>query len=622
MKNNFESVLSQYLARRSFIKKLGLGAAAYTLAGCTDSSTSAPEEITSEAITRDTSLTFKALPHDLDGTLTVADDYLAQVLIRWGDPIFPNLGDFDPQALDAAEQLKRFGFNNDFIGFVPMPLGSNESDSGLLVVNHEYTIPPLMFPGSPKDSTLSIEQVATDIAAHGLSVIEIKKQDGGAWEVVLDSSYNRRITPETPMRITGPAAGSERLQSLVSSDGVHTLGTYGNCAGGVTPWGTILTGEENVDGYFYGDVDNVPEAENYQRFGHYQRKNWGVHRERWNLEKNPQEMLHVGWIVEIDPFDPESKPKKRTALGRFKHEGANVLINSDGRAVAYSGDDQRFEYIYKFVSKNRFIEGDREANMNLLEEGTLFVAKFEADGHLLWLPLVFGVNGLDAGNGFNSQADIALDTRKAADIVGATKMDRPEDVDINKVNGRVYAMLTNNTLRTAEQKDEANPRAHNSHGQVIEFWPADGDHSSERFTWDMFLLAGKPGKDKTQYHPDLGEHGWLSCPDNCAFDNKGNIWIATDGAEKSGIADGVWACEVDGPNRALTKRFLRTPMGAELCGPFFTPDNLNFFVSVQHPAGDSTFEKPDTRWPDFREDMPPRPAVVVITHKDGKVVGS
>lgn len=620
----FEEVLDRFVARRTFLRSSALLGAAITLPACgtrEDSAKTVPNPDASAGSVTPGTLSFKELEHGLDETLAVADAYETQVLIRWGDPVFDGLATFDPHQLDADEQRQRFGFNNDFIGFVSLPAGSNRSDHGLLVVNHEYVNSKLMHPGSPLGWDLSEAQVEKEIAAHGLSVIEIKRE-GDAWKVITDSRFNRRIHPETPMAITGPAKGSERLKTAISKDGVHTLGTYGNCAGGVTPWGTILTGEENVDGYFMGNVDSSPEAENYHRFDVTTYKNWGQHKARWNIEKSPNELLHVGWVVEIDPYDPESVPKKRSSLGRMKHEGCNVYINSDRRVVAYTGDDERFEYIYKFVSEHEYDPGNRQANLDLLDKGTLYVARFDDNGELHWLSLVYGEGPLTEANGFFSQADVSLDTRKAADLVGATPMDRPEDVEVNPHNGHVYAMLTNNSERKSEQVDLANPRAHNNHGQILEFWPETGDHSAEMFQWDLFLLAGDPAKVATKYHAGISPSGWLSCPDNCAFDRLGNLWIATDGAEKSGVADGLWATEVSGEAKTLTKRFLRTPRGAELCGPFFTPDSENLFVSIQHPGDAGSFDKPDTHWPDFSDDMPARPAVVVITKKGGGRIGS
>jgi len=608
----FAAVLARSLRRREF---LGWG---MTLGGAMRSLAAVAE--TSEA----TTLSFTEVEQGLDAQLTIPPGYRVQVLLRWGDPLFSTAPAFAFAHQSAAVQEQQFGFNNDFIGFLSLPFGSQSSDHGLLVVNHEYTDSTLMFPTGPQSHELDRAQVDIEIAAHGLSVVEIRRDRDGQWRVVRDSAYNRRLTPLTPMLLSGPAAGHERLRTLYSQDGRHTLGTYGNCAGGVTPWGTILTGEENVDAYFCGELAGLPEAENYARFGmELNGRSWGHHYPRWDLAQNPQEPLHVGWIVEIDPFDPNSVPKKRTALGRCKHEGCNVFVDAEGTVVAYSGDDSRFEYLYKFVCARRFDPADRAANLDLLDEGTLYVARFEDDNTLHWLPLIHGEGPLTAANGFHSQGDVVIDLRKAADLVGATKMDRPEDVEVNPVTGHVYAMLTNNSQREPAQVDAVNPRARNEHGQIVEFWPESGRHADTVFRWELFLVAGDPAREPfTLYHPKLGPNGWLSCPDNCAFDGFGNLWIATDGAEDSGVADGVWATEVSGSHRALTKRFLRAPIGAEICGPFFTPDNTSFFCAVQHPGQDSALQAPSTRWPDFDPNLPPRPAVVVITKEDGGRVGS
>ncbi len=608
----FSDVLLRRMNRRGV---LGLGAGA-SMAGLCAFTACAAEGTPA-------SLTFTEVPHGIDEQLTVPDGYQYQVLLRWGDPIMDGAPAFDLHKQSRVSQEQQFGYNNDFIGFVPLPAGSGSSSRGLLVVNHEYTDASLMFADAPAANALSLEQTEVEIAAHGLSVVEIRRE-GENWQVVTDSGFNRRITPLTPMRFTGPAAGSPRLHTLDSDDGIKTWGTYGNCAGGVTPWGTILTGEENVDAYFSGIAENTDEAENYRRFGMgLNRRSWGLHFPRWDLVQNPHEALHVGWIVEIDPFDPDSVPMKRSGLGRMKHEGCNIHVGEDGTVVAYTGDDARFEYLYKFVSANRYDPDNRSANMTLLAEGILHVAQFNEDGTLRWLPMIYGEGPLTRDNGFNSQGDVLIDARKAADLLGATKMDRPEDVDVNEVTGHVFAMLTNNSQRTAEQIDAVNPRAANGNGQIVEFWPESGNHADETFRWELFLLAGNPAEDDfTAYHPGTSENGWLSCPDNCAFDNLGNIWIATDGAEGKGIADGVWAAETQGEHRALTRRFLRTPVGAELCGPFFTPDNETLFCAVQHPGQGSGWNNPDTRWPDFDVAMPPRPAVVAITKTGGGRIGS
>ena len=609
----FNQVLQQRLTRRSL---LGVGAAVGV-------GSALPLQALASSKGKGSGLAFAEVPQGRDQHLTVAQDHQFQILIRWGDPIFSDAPEFDPQQQTAAKQERQFGFNNDFVGFLPLPLGSNNSDHGLLAVNHEYASADMMFPDSPSETGLNLQQVDVDIAAHGLSVIEIKRVENH-WQVVKGSPFSRRITPLTPMQHTGPAAGSQRMKTAISSDGVHTLGTYGNCAGGVTPWGTVLTGEENVDAMFAGDFSQAEERATLERFGMRVEpsKSWAKHYDRWDLSKSPNESLHVGWIVEIDPYDPNSVPKKRTSLGRCKHEGCNVFINKDGHVVAYTGDDAKFEYVYKFVSANKYEPNNRSANMDLLEEGTLYCARFEDDGTLQWLPMIYGQGPLTAKNGFQNQGDVSIDSRKAADLLGATPMDRPEDVEVNPVTGSVFVMLTKNDSREAGKTDGANPRANNRAGQIVELIAPEGDHTQSQFHWDMFLLAGERNDPSTNYHTKTSADGWLACPDNCAFDSEGNIWIATDGAEGFGVADGIWATAVAGPNRQLTKRFLRTPIGAELCGPFFTPDDETLFCSVQHPGNGSSFAQPNTRWPDFDEKLPPRSSVVAITRKGGGRVGS
>ncbi len=579
--------------------------------------------------------TFKEISHGIDQAEAVADGYQAITLIRWGDPVEADAPEFDPMNQTAEAQAKQWGYNNDFIGYMPLPAGSDSADNGLLCVNFEYTDTHLMFPGL-KDGQLdkvTKEQCDIEIAAHGHGVIEIKR-DGDTWGVVKDSPYNRRIsTLTTEMVVSGPAAGSDRLKTNSDDTGTKVIGTLNNCAGGKTPWGTILLAEENFHQYFGGDPEQTAEARNYKRYGlkPQSRYAWWRHHDRFNVEKDPNEPNKFGWMVEFNPYDPQSVPVKRTALGRFKHEGADAVINKDGRVVVYSGDDQRFDYVYKFVSNGRYDPARGAANGDLLDNGTLFVGKFEADGKLTWLPLVWGTGPLTAENDFHSQADVLIETRRAADLVGATPMDRPEDVEHNPASGIVYMNLTNNAKRGEDQTDVVNPRGPNPTGHIVEMLPPgeaaeDRDHAAQTFTWDIFILAGDPSNPEhgAKYHPETSQNGWFGSPDNMAFDKEGRIWIATDGAAKVGTADGVWAADTQGPGRALPRYFYRTPLGAELCGPEFNTDCTAYFAAVQHPADtkESTFDNPSTRWPDFADGMPPRPSVQVIVKKGGGVIGT
>ena len=569
------------------------------------------------------SLTFRELAHTLDERQHVAEGYDMQVVIRWGDPVLADAPAFDPDNLTAAAQEKQFGYNNDYLGLYPLPYGGRGGDRFLLVANHEYVNPQLMFAGLKSEHEKIRAQAEVEMAAVGGSVVEIVRE-GGTWKVVPDSKFNRRLSVNTPMEVSGPAAGHDLLKTSADPDGRKVLGTLNNCAGGSTPWGTWLTCEENFNAFFGGDTAKLdPKVVKRYGLGH-SAYGWEHHAERFDMGKEPNESNRFGWVVEIDPYEPGTPPVKRTALGRVKHEGCTYALAKDGRVVLYTGDDERFEYVYRFVTARPWNPTDRAANRNLLDEGTLSVARFDADGKVEWLPLVHGQGPLTAENGFASQADILIKTRLAASLLKPTPMDRPEDIETNPVNGRVYVVLTNNSRRKPDEVDKANPRARNEHGHILEIAPKDGDHGSSEGTWSIFLLAGRPGHDAgARYHRATSEQGWLSCPDNIAFDSKGRIWIVTDGApEAAGVADGVYGADTMGHGRALTRCFYQASTAAEVCGPIFTPDDRTFFLAVQHPGEGSTFDKPSTRWPDFKDGMPPRPAVVAITKKSGGTIGS
>ena len=625
-------IIAARFSRRGFLKgSLAVSAIAVTVSPL--ALMSADEARAAEG---GSAFTFDEVEAGIDDKHHVAAGYDADVLLRWGDPLFADAPDFDPARQTAAAQARQFGYNNDFVGYIPLE-GSPEH--GLLVVNHEYTNPHLMFPGIVKVvekdgkkalelAPLSKDQVDIEMAAHGGTIVEIRKE-GGKWQVVRDGKLNRRVTVNTEMALSGPVAGHDRVKTNADPSGAKVFGTVNNCAGGVTPWGTYVMAEENIHGYFSGALpEGHKETENYKRLGIPEGSyEWGAHYDRFDLAKEPNEANRFGWIVEVDVADPNSTPKKRTALGRFKHEGAESIVARDGRVVFYLGDDERFDYVYKFVTAGKFDPANPAANKDLLDEGTLHVARFAEDGGVEWLPIVFGQGPLTAENGFASQADVLIETRRAADLLGATKMDG--------VNGKVYVMLTNNTKRKDDQVDAANPRAKNAFGHMIEIAEDGGDFAATKGKWEVLLKCGDPSVADVgaSFSTATTANGWFGMPDNCAVDSAGRLWVATDGnnAKETGRTDGLWAVDTEGPARATSKLFFRVPVGAEMCGPQFAPDDKTAFVAVQHPGDGGTdwepfgrpsyYEDLSTRWPDFKPDMPVRPAVVAITKQDGGKIG-
>ncbi len=478
------------------------------------------------------------------------------------------------------------------------------------------------------------ETVAVERASVGHSIIEVKRA-GGAWSVVADSPYARRLHADSDMEIAGPARGHARMKTAIDPDGFLVKGTFQNCAGGVTPWGTILTAEENVQNYFSGAPSDLlathpREAASAESFGVGGRTwLWSKFDPRFDINAAPHELNRFGWIVEIDPYDPRSTPKKRTALGRFRHEAATIVARDGLPVVAYMGDDQSFEFVYKFVSARAYVANDHAANADILDEGTLYVAQFRDDGVGEWLPLVHGHGPLTAENGFDDQGDVVIDARRAARLLGATETDRPEDVETDPVTLRTYVALTGGTDR--KEPAPGAPRAPNRRGHILEILAPgeDGarDHARTDFAWDILLLAGHPQAETNArgvYGPGITDAGYFAQPDNLVFDPKGRLWIGTDGADEVGLADGLWGCCITGPERAVTRHFFSVPVGAEMTGPCFTPDGETLFVSVQHPgsvAGGS-FDAPPTRWPAAMDSaMPPRPSVMVITRKGGGPIG-
>jgi secreted PhoX family phosphatase len=606
------------LSRRAALKGMAAGGA-FGLFGCGTMATGAAGADGSAP------LTFAEVGRSTGDNHQVAPGYNAQVLLRQGDPIRRGAPLYRPAQQTADEQEQQFGTDADFIAYMPLPRGSASSARGLLGVNHENCRAPLVFPGNPKQ--LSREQCEVQMAAQGFSIVEIAKS-GNTWSIVENSPNNRRISARTEMRASGPAAGHARMRTSADPSGTRIFGTFNNCAGGTTPWRTILTAEENIQAYFSGNAGQGPEAGARKRHGVTGKgryADWGRYFDRFSLDKEPNEPNRFGWIVEIDPYDPKSTPVKRTALGRGAHECATCAVSHDGRVAVYSGDDARMEYVYKFVT-----QGKAGTSRDLLDVGTLYAARFEANGKMRWLPLVYGQGPLSSANGFHSQADVAIETRRAADLMGATPMDRPEDVEAHPVSGRVYVVMTFNESRKPDQVNPGNPRANNRYGHIIEIVPpvvgGKPDHTATECDWGFFMLGGDPANPAhgARYGSPVSPNGWVAAPDNIAFDPKGRIWISTDGQDDAaGFNDSVYAAATSGPNRGATRCFFTGPRGSEICGPAFTPDGKTLFVAVQHPGDEkgSTFDKPSTRWPDFRGDMPPRSAVVAITRSDGGEIG-
>lgn len=635
-------VIAARYGRRAMLKGMLGTSAATALFGT--SALTAPRQASAASPAAQSRYAFDELAWGNDETHHVAPGYDADILLRWGDPIMAGAPEFDAMNQSAEAQLQQFGYNNDYVGFVPL---NADGTRGLLCVNHEYTNEEVMFPGLGRQDKaefagMTRELIEIEMAAHGGSVVEIVRGADGKWAVVRDGAMNRRISPlNTVMAIDGPAAGHPRMQTSADPSGREVIGTLNNCAGGMTPWGTWLMAEENFHGYFWTDrldaegepdLSGHPQAAQMERYGlpgmWYA---WGKYHDRFNTGKEPNEVNRFGWVVEVDPMDPLSKPVKHTALGRFAHEGAETTLSQDGRLVIYMGDDARFEYVYKYVSDGMVSE-DRAANARLLSKGTLYVARFEADGTHHWLPLVHGQGPLTAENGFASQADVLIDARLAADALGATPMDRPEDAS-PRGDGTAYVMLTNNSKRKAGQTDAANPRPESRFGHIIEIREDGGDHAAASGRWSILVKCGDPGIAEVgaEWHPETSQHGWFGSPDNSAMDAAGRLWVATDQGSKwgkTGKSDGLYGLETEGSLRGHSKLFFRCPVGAELCGPCFTPDGETLFLAVQHPGTDgtkdlkgfgraSTFEDPATRWPDFDPHMPPRPSVVAVTRQGG-----
>ena len=576
-----------------------------------------------------TRLGFGSVALDGRDAVTVPEGYVVQVLFRWGDPVgvAGAMPQFRPDASNsAAEQALQGGMHHDGLHYFPL----DGARRGLLCVNHEYVDDGLLHVGGQLPWTP--EKVAKSQAAHGVSVIEIEAR-GDRFELVRPSRFARRITARTPCTISGPARGHRLVRTAADPEGLYVLGTLANCAHGATPWGTYLTCEENFRDYFRGPEAPSPHE---LRWGLRPRDawyRWSEHDERFDATKHPHEPNRFGWVVEIDPFDPLSVPVKRTALGRAAHEGATVVHARDGRVVVYMGEDARGEHITKFVSRDPVRPGGYAANRDLLDHGTLHVARFDPDGTGEWVPLIAGRHGLTPDAGFADQGDVVVKARQAADRVGGTPMDRPEWIAHDATTGWLYCALTNNRDRgrmSALPVDAANPRANNLMGHILR-WREDGDFTATRFRWEHFVLAGDPQAEQPEHRGTIyGDY--FSSPDGLWVDPRGILWIQTDistgslgrNEHRRMPTNMMLACD---PASGEIRRFLVGPHGCEVTGVVMTPDLRTMFVNIQHPGETPAYRSDPTHparfssWPDGAG-MRPRSATIVIRRADGGVIGA
>ncbi len=607
-------IIERRVSRRKLIGSGSVLAAAAFLAGGRGSALRATDaaaaNLTGPAMSP--LLGFEPIPLGFDDHIVVPKGYTARAILPWGDPILPGGPAFRGLANTAEEQAHQLGMGHDGMVYYPIDTSDAGNRRGVLVINHEYTTDDFLHEGGSEE--WSADKTLKSQNGHGLSVVEVEEIDG-QW-IVVDSPRARRYTGNSPMAMSGPAAGHHLVRTTDDPVGMTPLGTLNNCGSGSTPWGTYLTCEENFNGYFGSSLGEAFEPDDAQaRYGiaaegfGYQ---WHTTDPRFDVSTpgNENEINRFGWIVEVDPVHPEQRPVKRTALGRFKHEGAALTTAGDGRIVCYMGDDERFDYIYKYLSYNAWAD-ELSWKRSPLDHGELFVARFLDNGTGYWIPLIHGRGPLTAANGFADQAEVLVKARLAADLVGATPMDRPEWTTIG-LDGSVYVTCTNNTRRTEEQVDAANPRAENSWGHIIR-WKNDRDHLSVHFDWDVFVLAGPgDGVDGSTVSTESA----FGSPDGLWSDPSGRLWIQTDGGQPEAANDQMLCAD---PTTGEIKRFLTGVLGCEITGVTMTPDQRTMFINVQHP-GDGDPEV--SSWPSGVTGDLPRPATVVITKDDGGIIGS
>ena len=695
---HMDTILAARLSRRGALKG-GIGATTAALLGgvglsaCggSDDDTPAPAPAPTPK-----SLNFAAVAKTNADTVSVPAGYQVSILHALGDPMMFGDTSWSDAGTETAESYdRRIGDGHDGMYYFGLSddgkFDANRSDRGLLCVNHEYVVAPygLHPAGSTKvGDQRPADEVEKEIRAHGVSVVEVKRKSGSNdMEMVRGSKYNRRVTSATEMDFGGPAAGNAKLVNKLSPDGKLAFGMNNNCANGYTPWGTYLTCEENylnVIGRAAGDDEqrSASEIVALKRYGlPAGRKNpygWdtpdGEQYQRWNskvsgasaAEDHRNSFNTFGWVVEIDPFRPESKPVKRSALGRFNHEGAWPAPAKAGEPIViYSGDDARNEYVFKFVSDAKWdpkdLNGGTAVGAKYLDKGKLYAAKLNDDGTGQWLELTHGKNGIDDKNTlypFADQGDVVMHCRLAADFMGATKMDRPEWGGVNPLNNEVYMTMTNNNTRTAENVNAANPRKGNTNGHIIR-WKENGGQAGTSFEWDVYLFGAREDGKQSENLSGLTAVNDFSSPDGLYFDQRngqtdGLLWIQTDDGAYTDVTNCMMLAALPGhvgdggkiktregqetimgakPTDANVRRFLVGPFDCEITGVVVTPDGKTLFFNVQHPGEDKADFTTNTftsHWPGNQAPASdalhhghkrPRSATVVVTRTDGGTIG-
>lgn len=605
---DFDAVVEAAISRRGFLTGvLAYGSGAAVMGTGLLSGTSAEAQTASR-------FGFKPIPIQTDGTVHVPEGYTWEPVARWGDPLFSDADELSQEvAIGVASSDRVFGENTD--GMEAFVVGGRQ----VIAVNHEYVNTKVNLPMNDDGAVTSADDVLTLQNMQGVTVMEIAEGEDG-WNIVVDSDLNRRITQNTPMTIAGPAAGHPLLQTSADPAGTTVLGTMNNCGAGKTPWGTYLTCEENFNGYFGSTDPAFERPEDYVRYGIGLEGRYAYEKfdARFDVSQNPNEPHRFGYIVEIDPSDPTSTPIKHTALGRFKHENAAAVLAPDGRVVVYMGDDERGEFMYKYVSNGVYTPGGPTSA--LLDDGQLYVARFDTDMTGEWVALTVEATGMD-------DAEIAIYTRMAASAVGATTMDRPEWVAVNPVSVEGYCCLTNNSRRAPDftnaggdpafaVHNSPNPRNENRYGQIVRWRPANDDHGSTDFTWDLYVMAGNPTVHDDAYagSSNINEGNLFNSPDGMMFDSTGLLWIQTDGDDSDeGDFAGMGNNQMlaGDPTTGQIERFLTGPNGSEVTGLTWSADKRTMFVGIQHPSAP---------FPDGNG-MLPRSSIIAVKRSDGAMVG-